>query len=150
MTEPMNDDQLSALVADALADDRPPDDAVQAAYAAFGWRTLDADLAQLIEEAEAGALPQPEVVGFGHEPLPARRAGFTTDHGTIEVSIGQHRLTVTASPRPLRVVLRQPAVAIELVVDASGRAGASGLSGPARLEFTWPSGGSALTPWFTL
>ncbi len=133
MTTPMDDDALLALVADAVAGDGPPPGAVEAAYAAFGWRTLEADLAQLFE---------PEVVGFLHQPQPAARVvTFTTDHGVIEVAIDGGHLAVTASPPVDAVVLRRP----DGTAEPIGRAE----PGPARLELTW-STGTALTPWFTL
>ena len=133
MTEPMDDDALLALVAAAVAGDGPPPRAVEAAYDAFGWRTLEADLAQLFE---------PEVVGFLHQPHPAARlVTFTTDHGVIEVAIDGGHLAVTASPPADEVVLRRP----DGTTAPLGTAG----PGPVRLELSWPSG-TALTPWFTL
>lgn len=133
MTAPMDDDALLALVADAVAGDGPPPDAVEAAYAAFGWRTLEADLAQLFE---------PEVVGFLHQPHPAARVvTFTTDHGVIEVAIDGGHLAVTASPPASSVVLRRP--------DGATAPLSAAAPGPVRLELTWPTG-TALTPWFTL
>ena len=136
MTAPMNDDALLALVADAVAGDGPPPDVVEAAYAAFGWRTLDADLAQLFE---------PEVVGFRHQPPPAARVvTFRTDHGTIDVAIDGGQITVTATPPARSVLLRRPD-GTEAPFPSSG----GGVTGPVRLELTWPTG-SATTPWFTL
>lgn len=138
MTTPMDDDALLALVADAVAGDGPPPDAVEAAYAAFGWRTLEADLAQLFE---------PEVVGFLHQPEPAARVvTFTTDHGVIEVAIDGGHVAVAASPPVEAVLLRRPDGTAEPLGSAEHLGTAPG---PVRLELTWPTG-TALTPWFTL
>ncbi len=152
MTDQMDDDQLLRLVARSLGDDRPPANAVEAAYAAFAWRTLDADLAQLIEEA------QPEVVGFHHpqadtgpSPLPVREMAFHTVHGEIRVLIDPDdgAVAVQVAPAPHRVVQRTPDTDRELAVDPSGRAPAPGASGPTRFEVIWATG-TAVTPWLTL
>lgn len=143
MTTPVNDDQLLALVAEVLAGDGPPPAALDAAYAAFGWRTLEADLAQLIDDTE------PEVVGFDQWTAFARVVTLNTGYGSIEVSIDNDRLEVSVSPRPRRIVLRQPGSSAELTVDDDGRAAAEGIAGPVRFEVAWPAG-AALTPWFTV
>lgn len=142
MTAPMNDDELLTLLAESLADDRPPADAIEAAYAAYGWRTLEADLAQLIEDSQV------EVVGF-RDAAYSRIVSYETDLGTIEVSIASDAVQVVIDPLPAELVLRRTADSRELPVDDAGRASASGLSGPIRFEITWPEG-SALTPWLTL
>ena len=46
-----DDDELLAEVAHALGPDPVPDHVLAAARAALGWRTLDAELAALLEEA---------------------------------------------------------------------------------------------------
>ncbi len=142
MTAPMNDDNLLSLLGETLADDRPPPDAIEAAYAAFGWRTLDADLAQLIEDSQV------EVVGF-REAAFSRIVGYETDFGTIEVSIDNDLFQIELSPVPVKVMLDQTSGSRELALDDAGRASASGMSGPVRFEITWAEG-SALTPWLTL
>lgn len=146
MSDDMDDEQLLRLVAASLGDDRPPADAVEAAYAAFAWRTLDADLAQLIEEA------QPEVVGFLQPPVEPPgdpEVAFQTEHGEIRLQFDPGRVVVSATPPPVRVVLHRPDRHAELPVDPAGRAVATGVSGPSRFEVRWP-GGSAVTPWLIL
>ncbi|MDH3679298.1 MAG: hypothetical protein OEV40_05035 [Acidimicrobiia bacterium] len=142
MTAPMNDDKLLSLLGESLADDRPSADAIEAAYAAFGWRTLDADLAQLIEDSQV------EVVGFRDAAF-SRIVAYETDLGTIEVSIDNDRFQAEIAPVPTKLVLRRTTDSRELPLDDAGRASASGVSGPVRFEIFW-TGGSALTPWLTL
>lgn len=161
MTGPMNDEQLLGLVAASLDDDQPPAEVMEAAYAAFGWRTLDADLARLIDDSE------PEVVGFQHGAVPSRVLAFETGYGVIEVAVAADGFEVVVRPAPVRVVLRRPDLAIELPLPdpasdppsatmrvpgpggtGSGGTGSGG-TGPARIEVTWTSG-RAVTPWMTL
>lgn len=142
MTAPMNDDKLLSLLGESLADDQPPADAIEAAYAAYGWRTLDADLAQLIEDSQV------EVVGFRDAAF-SRVVAYQTSFGTIQVSIDNNVFEASISPAPAKLLLRQTTDSRELAVNDAGRASASGVTGPVRFEITWP-GGSALTPWLTL
>lgn len=142
MTAPMNDDKLLSLLGESLADDRPPTDAIEAAYAAYGWRTLDADLAQLIEDSQV------EVVGF-RDAAYSRVVAYETDLGTIEVSIDNKHFRAEITPIPTKLVLRRTTDSRELAVNDAGQASASGVSGPVRFEIFWEQG-SALTPWLTL
>lgn len=142
MTAPMDDEELLSLVSQALAD-KPPDVALEAAYAAFGWRTLEADLAQLIEDTQV------EVVGFEQATTYSRLISYQTEAGTIELAIGEHRIEVAVSPQPTAVVLLRTDGSDVLDLDDSGRARTDGLAGSLRFEITWPHG-SALTPWLTL
>ncbi len=143
MTAPMNDDKLLALLGDSLADNQPPSDAIDAAYAAFGWRTLEADLAHLIEDSQV------EVVGF-REAAFGRVMAYETERGSLEVSLDNDRFQITVAPRPTTVVLRQPLVSRGLMVDETGKALGSGIAGSVRFEITWPDGSAAITPWLTL
>ncbi|MGF1597004.1 MAG: hypothetical protein ACFCVK_08720 [Acidimicrobiales bacterium] len=143
MTSPMDDDTLLSLLGDSLADDRPSDDATEAAYAAFGWRTLDAELARLIDDHHV------EVMAFSQTTAFSRVVTYETGHGSIEVAIGDDTVELVARPAPVGVTLRRPDDRLALAVDDGGRASASGLSGPIRFEVTW-SGGTTLTPWLTL
>ncbi len=142
MTAPMDDEDLLLLLSQALAD-KPPDLAIEAAYAAYGWRTLEADLAQLIEDTQV------EVVGFEQTGTYSRLVSYQTDGGTIEVAIGDRGIEVSASPVPTKVVLLGPDSAEVLTLDDAGRARADGLAGSLRFEITWPDG-AALTPWLTV
>ena len=142
MTSPMNDDDLLTLLREAMAGDTPPADAMEAAYAAHGWRTLDADLAQLIEDNQV------EVVGFRDAAF-SRIVAFETDTGSIEVSIDNDLVVATVRPTPTKLVLRQTTDSRELAVDDAGHASVSGLAGPVRFEISWAER-TTLTPWLTI
>jgi hypothetical protein len=138
----MNDDDLLSLLREALVGDEPPVDAMEAAHAAYGWRTLDADLAQLIEDNQV------EVVGFREEAF-SRIVSYETDAGTIEVSIDNDLVVAQVAPATATLVLRRTTDSRELALDAAGRASVSGVSGPIRFEISWDER-TALTPWLTL
>ena len=142
MTEPMNDDDVLSLLAESLDDDQPPVEVIEAAYAAYGWRDVDAAIARLVEDSQV------EVVGFRHAAF-SRVVAYETDHGTAELSIDHRAFAITVAPRPGKLVLRQPSSSRELAVDDAGRASASGIAGPVRFEIAW-STGTACTPWLTL
>lgn len=150
MTGPMDDEHLLGLVAASLAGDRPPPEAVEAAYAAHGWRTLEADLARLIDDAA------PEVVGFQQGPVCTRVVTFETWYGLIEVAIDPDGFDVVARPTPRRLVVRRPHDETDLALPGIGgdaRLGVTvrgpAVTGPIRIEATWPAG-RAVTPWITL
>ena len=97
MTEPMNHDDMLTLLGEALNEDQPPVEALELAYASFGWRTLEADLAQLIEDSQV------EVVGF-HQKAYSRLLTYDSALGTIEVGVDDDSFEVAANPAPHRVV----------------------------------------------
>ena len=142
MTEAMNDDQMLRLLTEALTDYRAPDDAVEAAYMAYGWRTFDADLASLINDSQV------EVVGF-HRGAYSRRLDYESAHGSIEVGVHNHTFEIVVAPRPERITLCQQNATHELPIDDEGLATGSAPPGPIRFEVIW-SQGSVLTPWTTL
>lgn len=147
MTEPMNHDDMLTLLGEALNEDQPPVEALELAYASFGWRTLEADLAQLIEDSQV------EVVGF-HQKAYSRLLTYDSALGTIEVGVDDDSFEVAANPAPHRVVAhhaaaQETAVSTEIDFDSHGRASGSGIRGSVRFEVEWESG-SILTPWMTL
>ena len=113
MTTPMDDDHLLSLLAESLADTRPPADAVEAAYAAYGWRTLDADLARLIEDSQV------EVAGF-REAAFSRIVAYETDFGTIELSIDNDIVEARVTPPPETLLLCQVSGTADKIVDFPG------------------------------
>jgi len=143
MTTPMDDDNLLSLLSESLTDNQPPADAIEAAYAAYGWRTLEADLARLIEDNQI------EVAGF-REAAFSRVVAYETDTATVEVLIDNDVFEVRVDPVPPTLRLRQTTGTTELTLDDTGRARAHGVSGPVRFEVSWPDGKTTLTPWLTL
>ncbi len=142
MTEPMNDDDMLTLLGESLSDDQPPAEALELAYASFGWRTLEADLAQLIDDSQV------EVVGFHHGAY-SRLLTYDSALGTIEVGVGDDTFEVVAAPTPQRIMAHRPMVSAEVDLDLNGRASGSGVTGPVRFEVEWETG-SVVTPWMTL
>ncbi|MCP3913443.1 MAG: hypothetical protein GY713_21150 [Actinomycetia bacterium] len=138
----MNDDDMLILLGESLSNDQPPVEAVELAYASFGWRTLEADLAGLIDDIQV------EVVGFRLGAY-SRLLTYDSAFGTIEVGVEDDAFEVVAAPTPQRVVAHRPTVSAEVDLDQSGRASSSGISGPVRFEVEWEAG-SVVTPWITL
>ncbi|MEL7157763.1 MAG: hypothetical protein AAFN30_14335 [Actinomycetota bacterium] len=142
MTYEMSDEALFAHLSDLFADDRPPADAVEAAYAAFGWRTLDADLAELLEDSQV------EVVMF-RQGSHARLLSYECEQGAIELGVDDHAFELMVRPGAVAVVVHRPWGSSPLELDADGRAAATEPAGPIRFGIVWESG-SILTPWTTL
>lgn len=137
-----DDDDLLTLLAQALADDQPPAHAMEAAYAALEWRTIDAELAALLDDSQV------EVMLFDSATY-SRVLSYRAEHGSIEVGLADDRLEVVVGPPPVEVTMLQPEEATELELDENGRAEADGVSGSVRFRITWADG-STLTPWITL
>lgn len=148
MTTPMNDDEMLEVVAELMTADGPPPSALELAYAAYGWRTLDTDLAHLTEDVEL------EVVGF-HRGAYARLLTYDSAHGAIEVGVADDEVELIAHPTPRRVLVERPdrpgavGLAVEVALDELGRVRRSGLSGPIRFRVEWV-GGTTTTPWLTM
>lgn len=142
MTEAMSDEEILTHLSELFADDRPPVDALEAAYAAFGWRTLDADLAQLMEDSQV------EVVMF-RQGSHARLLSYECEQGSIELGVDDHTFELIVRPRALAVVVHRPWGSNPLELDAGGRASATEAAGPIRFGIVWESG-STITPWTTL
>lgn len=142
MSEAMPDEEILSHLREMFAGDVPPPDAVQAAYAAFGWRTLDADLAQLIEDSQV------EVVMF-RQGSHARLLAYECEQGVVELGIDDHAFELVVRPAPVAVVVHRPSGSSPLELDADGRTSATEAAGPIRFGIVWDSG-SILTPWTTL
>ena len=142
MTTPMNDDDMLGLLAESLTDDQPPAAALELAYASFGWRTLETDLARLIDDSQV------EVVGF-RQGAYSRLLTYDSALGTIEVGLADDAFEVMAVPAAEQIQVVRSSSTDPLELDADGRARGSGLPGPVRFEVRWPTG-SVVTPWLTL
>lgn len=150
----LTDDQLMAALAEAVAEPGPEtvDRRREAAQAAFTWRTIDAELAELLHDSalEAGA-----AVRSGHEgrrTLTFGRSGRTLE---IEVDGDQVLGEVIADDDeahgPAKVILRRPdADDVVVEADASGFVRFSAVA-PGLVRFVverarW----SLTTPWVAL
>lgn len=151
----LTDDELAALLGEAVAEgEAVPDRRREAARAAFTWRSVDAELAELLHDSalDAGAAVRssggaPRSISFG-------RSGLTLE---IEVDGEQVLGEVIAEGAAAdgdgvaEVRLQRPdAEDATTAADAAGFFRFAGV-GPGAVRFVVERGGWALTtPWVTL
>lgn len=103
MNAPTPDDELAQLLTEALAQAQPvPDHLVHAANSAYTWRTIDAELAQLVFDSQTDGL-----VGVRTEDGP-RQITFEAPGLEIEVMVtGEQRQLVgqLVPPQPATIEL---------------------------------------------
>ncbi|WGX97065.1 carboxypeptidase-like regulatory domain-containing protein [Nocardioides sp. L-11A] len=154
MNDPRDDD-LMALLGDAVAEEAAVSDRRRtAARAAFTWRSIDAELAELLHDSalDAGAAVRSDgedsrTLSFGHSGL------------TLELELdGEALLGQVIAPGgaadttvPASVLLERPdADARSAVAEASGFFRFEGVR-PGTARFVVEQGGWSLTtPWVTL
>ncbi|MBM0123877.1 hypothetical protein [Pimelobacter simplex] len=158
MTEPLNDDELMALLGEAVAEaDAVSDRRRTAARAAFTWRSVDAELAELLHDSAldagaavrsgAGGGGEPRTLSFGHSGL------------TLEVEVDGETLlgqvigtgSAASAPQAASVLLERPeADAVSAEADAAGFFRLERVR-PGTVRFVVEQGGWSLTtPWVTL
>lgn len=141
MTAPMDDDQLEALLAQALEQTGPPRDAVDLVKDAFTWRTIDAELMELSFDSalEPAAVRDPdarrsiEFAAEDHDVLveiasdgavrgtvvPAADGTAVLEGltGSVEAAVAGGSFTFTANPRgPVRLRLALSRDGIETTI----------------------------------
>lgn len=140
------DDALLAELARVLdAHDPPPPPVVEAARAAWTWRTIDAELAELHFDS---ALETLEVRGLSWP----RQLSFESRELTIEVEVdGEGLVGQVVPPAAVDILLVRPDGAqVAARSDAIGHFTFAGVArGTVRLQVTAPDG-SVTTQWFTL
>ncbi len=156
MTGPLDDDELMALLGEAVAEEAAVSDRRRtAAKAAFTWRSVDAELAELLHDSalDAGAAVrsasggEARTLSFGHSGL------------TLEVEIDGETLlgqvigtgSAASAVEPASVLLERPeADALSAEADAAGFFRLEGVR-PGTVRFVVEQGGWSLTtPWVTL
>ncbi len=152
MTEPSDDDLLAELHQVGLLFDPLPGEVVAAARSAFAWRTIDAELAELVEDSSQGDRALAGVRGEAPVLL-----SFAVGDTTIEIEVvadGERRrlLGQLVPPLPGRVEVRHPGGTTSADADEMGRFAAYDLlPGPSSLRWQ-PASGSAgpavETDWF--
>ena len=155
MTEPndLNDDELMAELAAAVAEE----DAVSerrrtAARAAFTWRTVDVELAELLHDSALDAGAAVRSGSDGPRTLSFRRAAVTR---AVEVDgetvLGEVIDEAAGDAAPAAVTLQRPDADDRSVeADASGFFRFDGVApGPVRFVVV-RAGWSLTTPWATL
>ena len=147
-----DDDLLAELRGVAARMDPPPDELVAAARSVFAWRTMDAELAELIEEAPRD---DARLVGVRSDESPTLLT-FESPGLAVEVEVlgagGRRRLLGQLVPgRPGRVEVRHRAGVTEVAADEVGRFTADDLPpGPVSLrsQGPGPEGRWVETDWF--
>lgn len=156
MTGPLDDDELMALLGEAVAEEAAVSDRRRtAAKAAFTWRSVDAELAELLHDSaldagaavRSGAGGEPRTLSFGHSGL------------TLEVEIDGETLlgqvigtgSAASATAPASVLLERPeADALSAEADVAGFFRLEGVR-PGSVRFVVEQGGWSLTtPWVTL
>lgn len=150
-----DDAELAALeqelrMAAGLLDPVPPG-LVEQAVAGFTWRTVDAELAELVYDSAADR--EPAGVRGGDQP---RLLTFRTDRLSIEVELagaggGPAELVGQLIPaQPAEVELQQAGQQLPVSTDQLGRFTVTPpASGPLRLHCRPPAGRPVVTDWFT-
>jgi hypothetical protein len=130
--------------------DPVPPAVVSAGYAAFGWRTVDAEFAELCDDSLlAGA-------ASGVRGDDTRLLTFEAPSVNVVVEVtdvGEHRKLVGQVIPALAGELRieHPAGSTVVDVDAQGLFSAESVPcGPARIALAVPGGGSVVTSWVTV
>ena len=153
----MDDDAtLEELRALFTRTDPVPERLDEAARSAYTWRTIDAELAELMADS-ADALDE-SAPALRSATVGPRMLSFETPRVAIEAEVS------AVGPRARRLVgqiippvaatmtLEQGGVRLETVADELGRFAFDDLgAGPARLRATLPGGGMEIaTPWTSL
>ena len=145
------DDDLLAELRDVAARiDSVPDEVVAAARSAFAWRTMDAELAELVEDAQS---EDKRLVGVRSGNL-STLLSFESLELAVEVEVlvagSRRRLLGQLVPAQSgRVEVRHPAGRIEVPADEVGRFVADDLPpGPVSLRCHAAGGRLVETDWF--
>jgi hypothetical protein len=142
-------DQLEVLLAEALEEVDPvPDFVVAAAKDAFIWRTIDAELAELVFDSSDG------LVGVRSQET-ARQVTFRAPGVEIEMMMlaegGRRLVGQLVPPQQATVELRHGTALRETATDAVGRFSFPDVpTGPISLTIVTPDGGRVTTEWLSL
>ena len=141
MNEHITDDELvEAIKAGLELTDPVPKAAVDAAKAAFTWRTIDAELAELVyDSAESGLVG---VRGEAARQVTFRSPGVEIDERARRI-VGQ-----LVPPQQATVELHTTQGVREQGTDSLGRFGFEGIApGPVKLSVQTADGGTVVTEW---
>lgn len=146
VNEHITDDELvEAIKAGLELNDPVPTSALEAAKAAFTWRTIDAELAELVyDSAESG------LVGVRGEA--ARQVTFRSPGVEIEVMVIDERarriVGQLVPPQQATVEVHTSAGVREQGSDSLGRFSFEGIApGPVKLSVQTADGGTVVTEW---
>ena len=129
--------------------DPVPPEVLQAGFAAFTWRTIDAELAELAEDSlltGAGGVRGADTRLLTFEAPSVNVVVEVTEIGDRRKLVGQ---LIPACSDTLRI--EHPAGATTVSVDEQGLFSADALpAGPARVALSTPGGGAVVTSWVTV
>lgn len=115
-----DDDQLLRALRQAVSSEDPtPPEILGAARAVFTWRTVDAELADLVHDSAAGP---PELAGMRAEEAELRTLSFEAPGLTIELGVSPGALLGQLVPaQPATVTLRHDdGTTLVVAADADG------------------------------
>jgi hypothetical protein len=129
--------------------DPVPPEVVRAGYAAFTWRTIDAELAELAEDSMllgAGSTRGTDTRLLTFEAPSVSVVVEVTEIGERRKLVGQ---LIPACSDTLRI--EHPAGTTTVAVDGQGLFSTDSLpAGPARVALSVPGGGAVVTSWVTV
>ena len=144
-----DDELLGELRGAAMDFDAVPPHLIDSAKAAFGFRTFDADLAELLETHELAGV---------RAPAAPELLSFVASGGSIEIDVDAD-VDVDAGGRRLIGQIVPPASVDVTLEDADGRRHETTSDGRGNFVFDLPTGptrliteiagGSVVTDWFT-
>ena len=151
-----SDNELEAELR-RLADDKEPVPAelVQAALDAFGWRDIDAELAELVYDSLVDADEASLVRGSpGHRLVSFAIGGMTIDVEVTSAGPGRAVMGQIAPPQRAVVDIRGRRETVTVEADELGRFQSGSIPpGPASLRLRPPPGGDGppiVTDWISL
>jgi hypothetical protein len=144
------DEELLAELRSVVAE-RPPDAVVEGAKAAFAWRTIDAELADLAHDSAL------EEAGMRAGEAGARLLTFEAGDLAVEIEVevggerGRRVMGQVVPPQPARVEVVHAGGTVTAAADALGRfTGADGKGGPVRLRLALDGGRVVETAWVVM
>jgi hypothetical protein len=151
MPDTWDDEQLLAMLKEALqAREAVPPEFIEAGKAAYTWRNIDAELAQLTYDStrdQAGAM------ALRSETASIRSLTFTSAHLTIELEVTEDSLIGQAIPTQEGTIEVQArgGVSAAIPVDEVGCFRVRPIpASPFRLHYRTTSGSDVLTGWISL
>ena len=151
-----SDDELEAELRRLAADREPvPAALVQAALDAFGWRDIDAELAELVYDSLVDTDAASLVRGTADQRLVSFAiGGITIDVEVTSAGPGRAVMGQIAPPQRATVDIRYPQDTVTIETDELGRFESGPLPpGPASLRLRPPPGGEGpaiVTDWISL
>jgi len=147
------EDLLQLLASVSARLDPVPDDVVEAAVACFKWRSIDAELADLLFDSERGSAQLVGVRSHGG----SRQLSFEAAHLVVELEVdlgGRPQLVgQLVPPGPADVEIRSPDTTVVVKADQLGRFWSDSLLAGAMSLRIVPDGSGhqpADTPWVSI